>query len=208
MLFRTMNKKRGFPMTADSHYFIAIPIPQAIKEELVEWQGDLKRNLPYKQWTNEEDFHITLKFLGAVKLETVGRLIKELHTIEETTPFSLDLNGIQTFGNPSAPRVLFGNVAVTQALQRLVDLVATSAEKFGFEKEKRAFRSHITLAKKWEKPLSNASVEAFTRKYQNKSHPFTVEHVHLYQIHPTKNPKYEVIESFALKGGGGDRSAD
>lgn len=194
-------------MTVHPHSFIAIPIPLAIKEKLVEWQDDFKKDLPYKQWTNKADFHITLKFFGAVQPDKVRRLVKELYSIEEIPQFSLDLSGVQTFGNPSAPRVLFANVELTDSLNKLVDLVELCAEKCDFDKEKRAFRGHITLAKKWADPAQKKLVEAITNNYQNLQHTFKVEHVHLYQIHPDKNPKYEAIESFTLKGGERDRTA-
>lgn len=186
-------------MTSNPHYFIGLPIPTDIKEQLVEWQSDLRKYLPYKQWTNMEDFHITLKFLGAVELETVIKLRDELRVIEGTAPFSAQLNGVDTFGSPTSPRVLFANVLIPESLKRLVDVVDQSTEKYGFEKEKRAFRAHVTLAKKWLPQAPKMNVESVTSKYQQENQPFIVDRVNLFQIYPTKNPKYEVVESFTLK---------
>ncbi|WP_404453733.1 RNA 2',3'-cyclic phosphodiesterase [Virgibacillus necropolis] len=186
-------------MTVNPHYFIAIPIPSGVKELVMEWQSDLKSSLSYKQWTNKEDLHITLKFLGAVHKNVLEKLVAELQTLENLSPLSLDLKGIKTFGNPSSPRVIYANVQQSESLNQLVEIVESCAELCDFAKETRDFRAHITLAKKWNGQSLKEPVETITGKYSNENHTFKMGQVHLYQVHPNENPKYEVIESFTLK---------
>lgn len=45
-----------------SHYFIGIQVKPELAEQLSEWQTNLAQHLPYKQWTDKSDFHITLVF--------------------------------------------------------------------------------------------------------------------------------------------------
>ncbi|ASN04940.1 RNA 2',3'-cyclic phosphodiesterase [Virgibacillus necropolis] len=188
-------------MTVNPHYFIGIPIPLDIKEKLIEWQSNLKEDLSYKQWTHEDDFHITVKFLGSVQSDTVKKLINILRKLDELPPLSLGLKGIDTFGKPTSPRVLYADVQKTEALNQLVETVESYAELCGFDKETRKFKAHITLAKKWKDHSLTVSIEPITRTYANESNPFKIDYVNLYQVHPAKNPKYEVIESFPLNGG-------
>lgn len=187
-------------MTVNLHYFIAIPIPTAIKKTMTEWQSDLKINLSFKQWTYKDDLHITLKFLGAVPKGVLEKLVNELQKLESLPPLSLGLQGIKTFGKPSSPRVIYANVQQTESLNHLSQMVESYAELCGFKKETREFKAHITLAKKWQDQSLKIPVEAIKSKYSDENHTFNVDHVHLYQIQPSQNPKYEVIESFTLKG--------
>ncbi|MFZ3579821.1 RNA 2',3'-cyclic phosphodiesterase [Virgibacillus sp. DJP39] len=189
-------------MTGNPHYFIALPVPQTIKETVSDWQSDLKESLTYKQWTHKDDLHITLKFLGSVSDDGLKNLIKELHRVEELPMLSLELKGIKTFGKPSSPRVLYANVEKTKLLAQLVGKVENIAEVCGFDKEAREFRAHITIAKKWNDHSLSLPVKKILSNYLNETHEFTVDHIRLYQVHPSRNPKYEVVKSFPLIGGG------
>src|SRR5690625_1573287 len=93
-----------------AHYFIAIPLPSALKNYFAAWQEELKGKVPYKQWTNKQDLHITLKFLGTVEKEQFIRLQKELQVVEHTKQFSTKVGSIGVFGNPDKPRILWGGV--------------------------------------------------------------------------------------------------
>lgn len=191
-------------MAGSPHYFIAIPVPANLKNILAEWQSDLIHDLSYKQWTHKEDLHITIKFLGAVPHHVIEKLINELRLLKRLSSFVLDLKGIKTFGKPFEPRVLYANVQQTDSLTQLVDLVESCAENCGFQKENRKFRAHVTLAKKWMGEPLNDSIEKRTNNYLNQLHELEVNHVYIYQVNPSKNPKYEIVESYQLMGGDHD----
>ncbi|WP_430784679.1 RNA 2',3'-cyclic phosphodiesterase [Virgibacillus flavescens] len=185
---------------SDSHYFIGIPVSETSEKLLLSWQSELKNKLPYKQWTQNSDFHITLKFLGAVNQEKLTNLLFKLKAIERIPAFALEIKGVNYFGNANSPRVLYAEVPKTRALAELVETIATAAEDAGFEREKREFRAHITLAKKWKDPLQKIRVNEMVRNYQIEKPAFDVKEINVYQIYPSKNPKYEVIKSYKLMG--------
>ncbi|MFC4022200.1 RNA 2',3'-cyclic phosphodiesterase [Oceanobacillus longus] len=183
-----------------SHYFIAIQLPQELQTSLSDWQHKLKGQLAYKQWPHREDLHITLKFLGEVEGNKIQQLIKELQAVQEIPVFDLIVGGIGTFGNPKKPRVLWAGVEGTDRLSVLQHIVESCSQKIGYEKENRQYRPHITLAKKWdgESTLSGETLTGLQQQFTDKQ-PMHIAEVVLFQIHPTKSPKYEVVERFPLK---------
>ena len=68
--------------------FIALPVPQAVKQEIQLVQERFRRELPEgcARWTRPEQWHLTLRFLGNVDAARVGALT--LMSIEETCRLS------------------------------------------------------------------------------------------------------------------------
>jgi len=183
-----------------AHYFVAIPLTKALKNHFSVWQEELKEKLPYKQWTNKLDLHITLKFLGAVEREQLNRLHQELQQVENANAFSTKTGGVGVFGNPVKPRVLWADVDKTDALAFLYEQVEGAAARAGFAKETRPFRPHITLAKKWDSSPNSEPVETMQALFKEKR-LLQVEEIVIYQIYPKQTPKYKVVSRFNLSGG-------
>lgn len=186
-------------MTNQPHYFIAIPLQERHKAHFSKWQINLKEELPYKQWTNKEDLHITLKFIGAVDSNKLDLLLNSLNVMEKTTPFRITTKSIGFFGNPKKPRVLWAGVEQTNFLTALHDGVEDIAVKAGLQKENRSFTPHITLAKKWNGEEGNLS--GLNEQYDEQLE-LAVNQIVVYRIFPARTPKYEVVASYELKGGG------
>jgi len=189
-------------MTA--HYFVAIPLTDALKNHFSIWQEELKEELPYKQWTNKLDLHITLKFLGAVEHEQLTRLKQELKQIENANAFSTKAGGVGVFGNPVNPRVLWVGADKTAALAFLYEQVEAAADRAGFTKETRPFRPHITLARKWDGSPNREQVETLQAQAQaqfKEKRMLQVEEIVVYQIFPKQTPKYKVVSTYKLSGG-------
>lgn len=180
------------------HYFIAVSLQQTLKKQLAQWQKELMPLLPYKQWTHAEDLHLTLKFLGPVPEKQLERLMNELHSLEEMISFEIELNGVGYFGNPEKPRVFFADVHKTDALEQLQRKTDRCAENASFEKEKRTFRPHITLAKKWN-GISKQDLRTILDRYQNSRFVIPAKEVVIYKIHPSNLPKYEKYATFQLR---------
>ncbi|WP_458413709.1 RNA 2',3'-cyclic phosphodiesterase [Schinkia sp. CFF1] len=179
------------------HYFIAIPLPASLKDHLSKWQDDIQLKVAYKTWYHKQDLHITLKFLGPVAVETLKQLQKELHVIEQQDEFSLEIGTLGTFGNPRSPRVLWAGVENTAKLALLQQMVEECAVQIGFEKENREYCPHITLAKKWAGGTADTTIAELIKEYHEKE-TFEVNEVVIYQIFPSRNPKYEVVQLYKL----------
>ncbi|AXI08854.1 RNA 2',3'-cyclic phosphodiesterase [Oceanobacillus sp. 143] len=189
-------------MSGIPHYFIAIQLSEAIQEYFSNWEGELKQRLPYKQWTTKQDLHITLKFLGPVDDNKLSTLKSELaNNLNDIAKISILVGTIGTFGKPDRPRVLFADVQKTSSLLNLQKNVEKSAGNAGFIKEKRPYKPHITLAKKWngeENQRFSELLDVQDKKYRELQ-SMLIEEVVLFKIHPEQNPKYEIIDRYILK---------
>ncbi|GAA0429974.1 RNA 2',3'-cyclic phosphodiesterase [Lentibacillus halophilus] len=181
-----------------SHYFIAIPLSEQWKQWLAVRQSEIKRQLPYKQWTHRDDLHVTMKFLGPVADSDLDMLLEQLHGLETIFAFHVHAGELGTFGNPSAPRVLWTGVEKTPDLINLHQCVEAAAADAGFQPEKRPFKPHITLAKKWNG--SKMDMKPWQERYSTQ-HVFTVDQVTVYRIFPAQLPKYQSIRTFDLLKG-------
>ncbi|WP_102349067.1 RNA 2',3'-cyclic phosphodiesterase [Bacillus sp. Marseille-P3661] len=185
-------------MSTNPHYFIAIPLPSSLQDYFSIWQHELKNKISYKQWPHKQDLHITLKFLGGVDGEKIQQLRIELAEIEELSEFDLTVGKIGNFGNPRKPRVLWAGVERTEPLVQLQKTVESCAQKVGFAKENREYNPHITLAKKWAGESSIDNFFELTERYTEQQQ-LHVDEVVIYQIFPSKSPKYEIVQSYKLK---------
>ncbi|MFG6121216.1 RNA 2',3'-cyclic phosphodiesterase [Thalassobacillus sp. B23F22_16] len=183
----------GYP-----HYFVGIPISEEIRQVLTEWQKGLSSSVSYKTWTHRNDFHITLKFLGAVADDKIEEVKKKLHDSTYPESFAVEAADLSFFGNKQRPRVLFMGVINPPSLQKMKENVEQALEEAGFPNENRPYRPHITLAKKWDQEQNERfPIEQLERYKQLIT--FTIDRFHLYRIHPGEAPKYEVIDTVKLR---------
>ena len=112
-------------------------------------------------------------------------------------PFALGLAGAATFGLPEAPRVLFAEPATgSERLSRLADATEKALAPLGFAQEKRSFRAHLTLARKYA-----ADAPAFDPAKLGTAPALsvgTIDRAVLYRTHMNQRPMYEEVSSFPL----------
>lgn len=182
-----------------SHYFIGVPMSDQVRSCLKDWQEQLKKDLQYGVWTHELDFHITLKFLGAVEEDKLSILQQQLEDIKVPS-FEMEVGTLGYFGNPRQPRVVWAGAEKHDQLLTLQKEVESHCEKVGFPVEKRPYNPHVTLAKKWrgEKQLDQ-KLEALYDHLDGKE-KITVDHFVIFKIHPQSDQKYEVVQRFPLQG--------
>jgi 2'-5' RNA ligase len=129
--------------------FIAIEIPDEIKESLIEAQRSLKGSGVEASWPRPEGIHLTLKFLGEVAEPRIPEMMKSLQQAATGTgPVRLELSGAGTFPNPKNARVAW--VGLNGDIEKLSRLQATVEEAMigmGFKREERAFTPHLTLGR-------------------------------------------------------------
>lgn len=170
-----------------THYFIGIGTNELIQAALAEWQDELKAYVPMKLWPRPEEFHITLQFLGATTDEQLDKIKVAWQERDFGKAFSLDVAGVDTFGSPKQPRVVWAGVKPLDKLQALHQKVTASTKTAGFQLEDRPYRPHITLGKKWGSGKVEGQLPLLDKHL---SAPILVEKVTLYRIEPGKRPKY------------------
>ncbi|MFA6282428.1 MAG: RNA 2',3'-cyclic phosphodiesterase [Candidatus Omnitrophota bacterium] len=127
--------------------FIAIDIPQNIKEELSRLTTKLKKCDVDAKWVETQNLHLSFKFLGETSDDKV-KDIKEILAAAGKQHKTLELN-LEKFGffpNEKSPRVFFVATDKEEELKKLYSCLEDKLKNLGFEKEDR-FKSHITLAR-------------------------------------------------------------
>ncbi|MFC7320269.1 RNA 2',3'-cyclic phosphodiesterase [Halobacillus campisalis] len=187
-----------------SHYFIGIPLSNELKLKMEEWQAALNKHMDYKVWTHPEDFHITLKFLGACSLEEVEEWVKQLDAENWPSAFRVRIGPAGCFGDKKKPRVFFAEVSLNNPLMKMKEKVEQIASLVGSPPDKRKYAPHVTLAKK-----HTAGVSPIFNKenIMIDSYVMTINKFYMYKIHPQREAKYECISEIRLRGGMEDGSA-
>lgn len=133
----------------DKRTFIAIPLPEEIREELAGIQRELSSCSEGIAWLRPELMHITLKFLGDTPerlLETVGKHF--LESCKNEAPFRLKLHQTGYFPREGEPRVLWAGLQnIPGRLYRLSDELNTVYVSMGFDDTGKRFSPHITLGR-------------------------------------------------------------
>ena len=182
-----------------AHYFIGIHLPEHLQQFYLEWQQQLKSKLQYKKWTHTKDLHITLKFLGEADDRELEILQENLSGILMPGVFEIELGSIGVFGNSARPRVLMVDVTSNEKLVNLQKQIEEASIQAGFTRENRAYRPHMTLAKKWASDSDLA--KGFIAEVQQElrwTKQFSLSKICLFRIHPKQLPSYEVFAVYPL----------
>jgi RNA 2',3'-cyclic 3'-phosphodiesterase len=128
--------------------FVALELPESVREAVAAVVRDLKPRLPDVRWVREEGVHATLRFLGWTRAETLAALEAPLASaVAECPPLEVGVNGLGMFPDRGSPRVLWLGMDLPGpglALQAACERAAVAA---GFPREERAFHPHLTLGR-------------------------------------------------------------
>ncbi len=129
--------------------FIAVPLPSSLSKKLAKWAGRLREAMPGVRWTEAEQMHLTLKFLGETSLDDVPQLARTLRElVEPAMPLVAHLSGLGAFPRTSAARILWiGCHEPSGELATLQQAVEMAIGKLGYPRENRPWQPHITLGR-------------------------------------------------------------
>ena len=122
--------------------FTGLEIPAEVAFAL-----SLKRGgLSGARWIDQENYHITLRFIGDVDGRTANDVFDGLDRLANSEAFKIRLNHLGAFGGDK-PRALFAGVEVNAALVQLQAAQERVLQRLGLEPESRRFTPHVTLAR-------------------------------------------------------------
>lgn len=100
-------------------------------------------------WVAAENFHVTVKFLGAVDEARIPAIADALcAAAARHRAFEIDVEGLGAFPVESRPRVLWAGVGRgADALSAVASSVEHALAGVGFVRAERPFTAHITLAR-------------------------------------------------------------
>ncbi len=131
--------------------FVALEVPEDVKEKMEAAQADLRRALPDRsvRWARREQFHLTLRFLGDVEAARVEALAEAIRpACAGFGALHLRAEGIGCFPERGYPRVVWVGVRdQAEHLPRLQQLVESATEGFTSEAKEARFTGHLTLGR-------------------------------------------------------------
>jgi 2'-5' RNA ligase len=143
--------------------FVAVFPPPEVQEAL----AGAARGLPIAgkvRLTPTANVHLTLKFLGDVPEDDLGRVAEALEPLREKhDPFEARISGFGAFPSPKKARVLWAGVGEgSDRLRALAEDVEESLEPLGFERENRPYVPHLTLGRARGRPVAWETVETLS----------------------------------------------
>ncbi len=177
--------------------FIAIELPQEIKDSITSILADLEPCGLDGRWVKPEHLHLTLKFLGSIsaeQLHNVKAILEQCGRKHSRLQARLERFGF--FPSERRPRVFFISTSGEAELRAIADDLEGELERCGFEKEGR-FKSHITLCRlKSTKNIDDLQKRIATINPQGN---FPVNEITLFESTLTpQGPIYEIIAKSAL----------
>ncbi|OGW84245.1 MAG: 2'-5' RNA ligase [Omnitrophica bacterium RIFCSPLOWO2_01_FULL_45_10] len=129
--------------------FIAIELSAQIHESLAQIQAHLKYSGADVKWVENNNIHLTLKFLGEVDDKKVEEVKANLEAIaKETRPFEITLKDVGAFPKIDYPRVIWAGLDKgVQESKVLAEKIDEALSGIGFEKEARPFAAHLTIGR-------------------------------------------------------------
>ena len=172
--------------------FVALSLPEIVADAL----STLQYGVDGARWRPEENFHLTLAFIGEADRHGFNAAVDALSAIDAPA-FELRLSGVGVFGDKK-PHALWAGAEPSPELLHLQVKVETALRRAGFNLEKRKFKPHVTLA--YLKDLPQDSAERYAAQHGLFScGPFPVEDFHLYSSQlGNKSSVYRIEASYAL----------
>lgn len=141
----------GGSSTERFRLFVAIPIPDPVRDEMLAVQRELQSLAPHGtvRWTKPEQFHLTLRFLGDVPSRRVEDLRESVRAVCAGAPvLSLSARGVGFFPNARSPRVVW--VGISDGKECLADLqrkIEWAVRPFTQEPGGEHFAGHVTFGR-------------------------------------------------------------
>ncbi len=171
--------------------FVGLAIPQSMSFQMAEISARMAALDKGKLvWVPEDNYHLTLLFLGQQEEQWLDDLA---HAINEHVALSSQLlvtQQIMPFPE-SSPKIVAALIEQSEALSTLYKQVKKAAMICGMAVEKRRFRPHITLARKYPRQgqqLMPAAMDKLTDEatrliiYESHLSPSGAEYEPLYEF--------------------------
>jgi 2'-5' RNA ligase len=172
--------------------FVAIRPPEPIRDLLIDAMDDS----PDFRWQDDEQLHLTLRFIGEIERPLANDLADALTRIR-ADPFDLRIAGVGRFEQRNSG-ALWAGVEPKEPVAALAAKVERVCQSIGLEPERRAFHPHITFAR-WKGRRTREVQDYFERHRALSSDPFTVDHFALFESHLSKHgAHYEEVARYPI----------
>jgi 2'-5' RNA ligase len=175
--------------------FVAVPLPDEIRMALAD---RLETVVVPGKAVRPENWHITLRFLGATDQVAYERFLAELDGAGLGSEFAVGLGEMGAFPRPRGATVTW--LAVNdgrERLEELADHAEEAAQTAGFAPEDRPFRAHLTLSRV--RPPEDVS--RLVEEFPALDLRWRCRSIVVYRSQPGRGGvRYEPLETFPLGG--------
>lgn len=181
--------------------FIAIPVPDAVKEYAAGIKSRLQSAHADVKWVERENMHLTVKFLGEVEKAQLPMIKEALQNVQDcSASFNLSIHGMGFFPNRNRPRVIWLGVGgELEKASFLAERTDAYLSPLGFEEE-RSHRFHLTMGRiRSERGLSELLELIHKEEQDLRTLRFPVENFYLMEsVLSSAGPHYKVLASYDL----------
>ncbi len=122
--------------------FVALDLPDDLRDALSALCG----GVPGARWVPEENYHLTLRFVGEVPGWQAQEVDEALAGIRAPA-FDMTLRGVGIFEKAGRIASLWVGVEKSEPLMFLQAKVETALQRIGLPPERKRFAPHVTLAR-------------------------------------------------------------
>ncbi|MDP4179101.1 MAG: RNA 2',3'-cyclic phosphodiesterase [Bacillota bacterium] len=177
--------------------FIAIEFSENTKSYLNQIQQIVSSNSSSGNFTHKENFHLTLKFIGEVKIDLLDKIKKCIdNTALNQNCFQLYFDRLGQFPRRNKSIIWIG-LKPNRLIDKLNLTIETSLDKIGIKKEEQSFTPHITLGRQ---AALNESFQLIAEKINILNDPILVDKITLMEsTRIDENLKYVPLYSKSLQ---------
>lgn len=157
--------------------FVALRPPLAIRDLL----ADAMDGVPEARWQDDEQLHVTLRFVGEVERAQAEDLAAELARVSAPVQI-VAIAGVGRFEKRGRTDTLWAGLAPHTPLAHLHRKVDQACVRCGLEPERRAYLPHVTLARLSRGAGAHPAIDAWIARHAAlSSAPFALPHLVLYE---------------------------
>jgi 2'-5' RNA ligase len=154
-------------LTDEPRLFVAVPLTEEASKAVAAVVERIRAGEPEGRgvrWVRLDGLHLTLRFLGPTSETRVPDLAAAVAAVaRDTPPFTVTIRGAGSFPPTGRPRTIWLDVRDgVEDLERLATSLDDHLAKVGWERERRPFRAHLTLARADGVRAGPATVAALT----------------------------------------------
>jgi 2'-5' RNA ligase len=170
----------------DPRLFIAVPLTDAATAAVAAVVESIKAGEPEGRgvrWVRLDGLHLTLRFLGPTPEPRVSDLAAAVASVaRDAEPFTITIRGAGSFPPTGRPRTIW--LDIRDGVESLEGLAARLDDRLagaGWERERRPFRAHLTLARADGVRSGPATVAALTAAAADLAIESTIDRMVLFE---------------------------
>lgn len=178
--------------------FVGLRPPPDIRDAFV----DVMDELPGARWQDEEQLHVTLRFIGEVERPQAEDIAAALAAVSAPV-VEARVDGVGTFDRRGRVDTLWARIVPAEPLAALHRKVDQALARAGVARDERRYLPHLTLARFGRSSSDAGAIARWVADHAAlKTATFTLPHLILYESHlGHEGARYEPVVRWPLAPG-------